>query len=252
MTTVVGAVQTAGYWNTQTGDPATAPGAGKYQADNWAAPTLLAIAGIDADGHDRQAGLVMLQPGDLITEQGTNDSLNYQRWTVATVTDNGTWVQVAVTVTETGSLFAAPGSNQRRLLELLSLAPPATEAWPLWAPPLDPPTTGGLPVSAAQAIADATWDYDPHLCAALQWEAYAATLPPSAAVSQVATGLQSVTYSPPMPGGDAGAAMARAAWHRSLMGNGMGVEMVQSPPARPTVPGDLWLGNPNWNWWPVA
>jgi hypothetical protein len=36
---------------------------------------------------------------------------------------------------------------------------------------------GGLPSGGAQA--DATWSTDPHLCAALQWESYAATLPPA-------------------------------------------------------------------------
>ena len=35
-------------------------------------------------------------------------------------------------------------------------------------------------------------------------------------VSQVATGAQSVSYSPALPGGDYGLAMARANWHRSF------------------------------------
>lgn len=47
------------------------------------------------------------------------------------------------------------------------------------------------------------------------WEHYAATLPPAPAVSQVATGSQSVTYNPAMPSGEYGLALARAAWHRS-------------------------------------
>jgi len=88
--------------------------------------------------------------------------------------------------------------------------------WRDWAPPLDPPTTGGLPVDDAARIAAAYWRDDPHLCAALQWEAYAATLPPAASVSQVQTGMQSVTYSPPMPGGSYGEAISRAQWHRSF------------------------------------
>ena len=91
-------------------------------------------------------------------------------------------------------------------------------AWQEWAPPLDPPATGGLPLEAAQALADAHWDEDPHLCSALQWEAYAALLPPTPTVAQVATGQQSVSYSPPMPGGEYGTALARAAWHRSFLG----------------------------------
>ena len=89
--------------------------------------------------------------------------------------------------------------------------------WQSWAPPLDPPTSGGLPVADAQPIADAYWPVDRHLCAALLWEAYAATLPPSSAVSQVQTGMQSVTYNPPMPGGDYGQAISRANWHRSFL-----------------------------------
>jgi hypothetical protein len=88
--------------------------------------------------------------------------------------------------------------------------------WTAWAPPLNPPTPGGLDVDEAARIALAYWHDDPHLCAALQWESYAATLPPSAPVSQVATGSQSVTYSPAVPSGEVGLALARAAWHRSF------------------------------------
>ena len=88
--------------------------------------------------------------------------------------------------------------------------------WEAWAPPLSPPAAGGLPQDHAQAIADAWWDQDPHLCAALQWEAYAATLPMTPTVSQVATGAQSVSYSPALPGGEYGLALARAQWHRSF------------------------------------
>jgi hypothetical protein len=108
--------------------------------------------------------------------------------------------------------------------------------WQSWAPPLDPPTTGGLPAATAQAIADATWTDDPHLCAALQWESYAAMLPPSAAVSQVATGAQSVTYSPAAPTGDYGLAVQRAAWHRSFVdGAIVGIPMELALP--PLIPG---------------
>jgi hypothetical protein len=94
----------------------------------------------------------------------------------------------------------------------MTAAPP----WLAWAPPLDPPEPGGLAADAAEAIALAYWHDDPHLAAALMWEAYAATLPPAAAVSQVATGSQSVTYSPALPGGEVGLALARAEWHRSF------------------------------------
>ena len=92
----------------------------------------------------------------------------------------------------------------------------AAAPWEAWAPPLAPPTDGGLPVDDAQAIADAWWDDDPHLAAALMWESWAATLPPTPAVAQVSTGAQSVSYGRATPSGDLGLAMARAAWHRSF------------------------------------
>ena len=43
----------------------------------------------------------------------------------------------------------------------------------------------GCPSTRREAIADAWWDDDPHLCAALQWESYAATLPPELPVAMV-------------------------------------------------------------------
>jgi hypothetical protein len=104
--------------------------------------------------------------------------------------------------------------------------------WESWAPPLDPPAPGGLPQAQAQVIADAWWDADPHLAAALMWESYAATLPMMPAVSQVATGAQSVSYSPALPGGSYGLAMARATWHRSFS-SGVSVPLeVCRPPQR--------------------
>lgn len=89
-------------------------------------------------------------------------------------------------------------------------------SWESWAPPLDPPEAGGLDYDEAEQLAAAYWDSEPHLCAALQWESYAATLKPAATVSSVQTGAQSVTYSPAQAGGDYGLAIARAAWHRSF------------------------------------
>jgi hypothetical protein len=94
--------------------------------------------------------------------------------------------------------------------------PGTPPAWEAWAPPLSPPASGGLPVDQAEAIAAAWWEEDPHLAAALMWESYAATLPATPTVSQVATGAQSVSYSPAQPAGDYGLALARAAWHRSF------------------------------------
>jgi len=89
--------------------------------------------------------------------------------------------------------------------------------WQAWAPPLAPPAAGGLPAEQAQEIADACWDDEPHLAAALMWEAWAATLDPTHTVAQVATGVQSVSYSPAMPGGQYGLAISRANWHRSFL-----------------------------------
>ncbi len=89
-------------------------------------------------------------------------------------------------------------------------------SWESWAPPLFPPADGGLPVEEAERIAAAWWDVDPHLAAALMWEAYAATLPPELAVAQVSTGAQSVSYGRATPGGELGAALTRAQWHRSF------------------------------------
>ena len=98
--------------------------------------------------------------------------------------------------------------------------------WVAWAPPLDPPTPGGLPYEMAAAIADQWWTVSPHLCAALQWEAYAGTLAPTPSVSVVNTGAQSVTYLPARPVGDFGDAMDRAAWHRAFLGDTFSVPLV--------------------------
>ncbi len=126
-----------------------------------------------------------------------------------------------------------------------------TPPWVAWAPPLDPPTSGGLPYDQAEEIADATWALSPHLCAALQWESYAAMLPPTPAVAQVTTGVQSVSYQPPMPGGDYGLAIARAQWHRSFtVGELVSVPLAVAPadvdPVMRGPRGPRW--RPGW-WW---
>ena len=112
--------------------------------------------------------------------------------------------------------------------------------WQSWAPPLDPPTAGGLPEDQAAAIAAAWWDGDPHEAAAQMWEAYAAGLPPTPTVAQVATGSQSVSYSPPVPGGDYGLAITRAQWHRSLAGSLGSAELVADSPVAVPV-GHWWV-----------
>jgi hypothetical protein len=116
----------------------------------------------------------------------------------------------------------------------------SSPSWEAWAPPLAPPADGGLPRDEAQAIADAWWADEPHLCAALQWEAYAATLPPSMPVAQVATGMQSVSYGRAIPGGDLGAAMARAAWHRSFLSELGSAPLELAPVPRPVLPPPPW------------
>ena len=113
--------------------------------------------------------------------------------------------------------------------------------WQSWAPPLDPPTDGGLPEDQAQDIADAWWDESPHLAAALMWEAYAATLPPSPSVSAVSTGVQNVSYSPAVPGGALGLALSRAEWHRSFVTGTLVSVPLQVAPVLP-APGEP----PNW------
>lgn len=117
-------------------------------------------------------------------------------------------------------------------------------AWLAWAPPIDPPTPGGLPIEMAEDIGRG-WGGDEeshHLTAALMWEAYAATLPPAASVSSVQTGAQSVVYNPAVPGGDYGRAISRAAWHRSFTGGLVSVPLVLAPPYDP---GPL----PEGEWW---
>ena len=72
------------------------------------------------------------------------------------------------------------------------------------------------------------------------WEHYAAILPPSLPVAQVATGMQSVSYGRAVPGGELGAAITRAAWHRSLLSGLISVPLSNAVPhpvtrTRPTT-----------------
>lgn len=116
--------------------------------------------------------------------------------------------------------------------------------WQAWAPPLDPPTAGGLPADQAGCIADAMAGCDPHEIAAVQWEAYAAMLPPTPAVSSVQTGAQSVSYSPAGPSGSYGLAIARAQWHRSfLTGVLVSVPLQVAPVGNPVPLVDWWQRN---------
>lgn len=103
--------------------------------------------------------------------------------------------------------------------------------WQDWAPPLNPPVESGVPIDVAQEIADTYWESEPHLCAALQWEYYAAMQTPTPAVSSMSTGVQSIAYSPPAPGGAYGTAMARAQWHRGFI-----TGQMESVPLYSSVP----------------
>jgi hypothetical protein len=96
--------------------------------------------------------------------------------------------------------------------------------WELWAPPLNPPTAGGLPVDVAEAIVRSWWAEDWARCMELMWSSYAATLPPEPSVRSVSTGAQSVTYSSG-GGGEFGLAVARAAWFRSMAGSFVSVPL---------------------------
>jgi len=114
-----------------------------------------------------------------------------------------------------------------------------SQPWVGWAPPLTPPAQAGLPAARAQQIADAVWDDDPHLCAAIMWEEYAATLPPAPAVASVQTGVQSVSYGAPTPGGELGLALGRAAWHRSFC-SVQSVPLEVAPISGEDVPWSRW------------
>ena len=105
---------------------------------------------------------------------------------------------------------------------------PNSPSWESWAPPLDPPTAGGLPRDEAERIAAVWWDDEPHEAAAMMWESYAATLPQTESVSMINTGAQSVAYGAAKPGGDYGLALARAEWHRSFV-TGRSVPLAVAP-----------------------
>jgi hypothetical protein len=99
---------------------------------------MIAISAVDDDGYNRHDGLLTLVPGDQITELGTNDSQNYQSWTVTSIVDQGTWFQIGVQVIGAGTAFVTPGMNQSRILQALQVKvqeelPPGS------------PTSGGLP-----------------------------------------------------------------------------------------------------------
>jgi hypothetical protein len=84
------------------------------------------------------------------------------------------------------------------------------------------------------------------MCAALQWEAYAASLAPTPAVSAVSTGAQSVAYSPAAPTGQYGLAVQRADWHRGFIGDELVSVPLCSTARHPSAFDYPWA-----QWWPV-
>lgn len=114
-------------------------------------------------------------------------------------------------------------------------------SWQLWAPPLDPPVSGGLPMALAEEIAAAYWRRNPWLAAALMWEHYAAMQPPEPQVVSVSTGVQSVAYS--APGSRFALAMARAQWFRDQMGSLFSVPLEVAPLDAEPWPVDWWQRN---------
>lgn len=122
---------------------------------------------------------------------------------------------------------------------------PAAAEWEKWAPPLDPPTAGGLDRAEAERLADLWWATDAHYAAGLMWDAYAGQLDSGPLVSSVNTGSQSVSYSPAAPLGDFGVAARRAAWHFARSHNGAG-GLVSVPLGRTELARDLL---PDMGWW---
>lgn len=121
-------------------------------------------------------------------------------------------------------------------------APTDSAAW--FPPGLDPET--------AAAITAAWWATDPHLAAALAWEAYAATLAPSPSVASVNTGAQSVSYSPPGPVGEYGAALERARWHRSFLGSIDSAELINPDAGSSQAIFGWYADEPLTHWWADA
>lgn len=118
--------------------------------------------------------------------------------------------------------------------------------WAVWFPP-------DLDEQVAAEIGAAYWADDPHLAAALAWEAYAGTLEPTASVASVNTGAQSVTYSPAAASGPFGLAIARAQWHRSFLGDLGSVPLAAHPALGSDALG--WAGRyddlDGGCWWPA-
>ena len=120
---------TSGYWSMQTGSPDTAPPSGRYRADIWASPTMVTLATTDDDGYNQHDMLTGLIPGTKIKQAGRDDSQNYQVWSVVSVIDQGSWVQLTVETLENGTAFMAPNNNLVYLLEFISaesVSPPAS------------------------------------------------------------------------------------------------------------------------------
>jgi len=67
-------------------------------------------------------------------ELATNNSQNFQEWSVTSVTDQGTWVQIGVTVVGAGSTFVTPGMNQTRIIQALQIIAQEEPSGPTFGP----------------------------------------------------------------------------------------------------------------------
>src|SRR5215468_3156438 len=116
-------------------------------------------------------------------------------------------------------------------------------SWEAFAPPLDPPSDGGLPVVYALEIVGQYWLSDPYLALAMLWEAYAASLPPEPAVVSVSTGAQSIGYGSAGGASAFALAMARAEHFRSMRGGLASVPLRVGQAEPPDLPIDFWQRN---------
>jgi hypothetical protein len=117
----------------------------------------------------------------------------------------------------------------------------STPGWAALAPPLDPPTDGGVPLAVAQGIADQFWPDHPYLTWGLMWEYYALMQPPVAAVASINTGVQSVAYTGGQSPYDTYMARAQVFFDRA-MGNLVSVPLTVGYP-------DVWGPLRDMSWW---
>lgn len=127
---------------------------------------------------------------------------------------------------------------------------PEAPDWEAFAPPLDPPTEGGLPRAVAERFAETWWETDPWYAVGLMWDHYAGMCedPAGAAmVSSVSTGAQTVSYRPVGPVGECARRAARASWYFARSQQGFGglysVALHRADQAALDLPFDWWQRN---------